>query len=131
VSTSFGTDRRSTHLDRWNPAHFSDAVRMELPASYASEVTIGLASLKTGRQDFPLEIDAAGKAWIGRLHMVDDPQAIVRITYVARVTIDEGPHARPLARYLVPNGRTMPAATRIILKLLFRTVLSCLPCTRR
>jgi len=65
-------------------AYFSDAVRMELPPSYASEVSIGLASLKKGRQDVPLEIDADGKAWVGRLHMVDDPQAIVRIMYVAR-----------------------------------------------
>jgi hypothetical protein len=65
-------------------AYFSDAVRMEFPASYASEFTIGLASLKNGRQDALLEIDEAGKAWVGRLHMIDDPQAIVRITYVAR-----------------------------------------------
>ena len=65
-------------------AYFTDAVRMELPASFASEVTVGLASLNHRRQEALLKIDATGRAWVGHLEMVTDPDAIVRIAYVAR-----------------------------------------------
>jgi len=65
-------------------AYFTDAVRMELPASFASEVTVGLASVNHPRQEALLKIDASGRAWVGRLEMVHDPDAIVRIAYVAR-----------------------------------------------
>ena len=65
-------------------AYFTDAVRMELPASFASEVSLGLASLKQRRQEALLHIDASGRAWVGRLQIIDDPDAIVRIAYVAR-----------------------------------------------
>jgi hypothetical protein len=65
-------------------AYFTDAVRMELPASFASEVTLGLASLKQKRQEVPLTIDTSGKAWVGRLQTIDDSDAIVRVAYVAR-----------------------------------------------
>jgi hypothetical protein len=65
-------------------AYFTDAVRMALPASYATEVSVGLASRQDRRQDILLEPDAAGNSWIGRLKMVEDPLAIVRIMYVAR-----------------------------------------------
>ena len=65
-------------------AYFTDAVRMELPASYASEVTLGLASVKQARQDALLGIDPSGRAWIGHFKAINDPDAIVRIAYVAK-----------------------------------------------
>jgi hypothetical protein len=65
-------------------AYFTDAVRMELPASHASEVRIGLTNGRDHPQDILLEPDAGGNSWRGELRMVDDPLAIVRITYVAR-----------------------------------------------
>jgi hypothetical protein len=65
-------------------AYFTDAVRMELPASFASEVTLGLAGPRQRREEAMLKIDTSGKAWVGRLQTIDDPDAIVRIAYVAR-----------------------------------------------
>jgi hypothetical protein len=65
-------------------AYFTDAVRMELPASYASEVTLGLASRQHQPQEILLKIAPTGTSWVGRLPLVDDPDAIVRVAYVAR-----------------------------------------------
>ena len=64
--------------------YFTDASRTELPASFASEVDIGLASMSGDRQNVPFQVDPEGKMWIGRLTMTNDPHAIVRVTYVAR-----------------------------------------------
>jgi hypothetical protein len=64
--------------------YFTDATRAELPASFAREVDIGLAALNGERQNVPFQVDPEGKMWIGRLKMTKDPQAIVRVTYVAR-----------------------------------------------
>ena len=64
--------------------YFTDATRTELPASFASEVDIGLASMSGDRQNVPFQLDPEGKMWIGRLTMTNDPHAIVRVTYVAR-----------------------------------------------
>ena len=64
--------------------YFTDATRAELPASFASRVEIGLATMDGNRQDVPFQVDADGKTWVGRLKMTGDPQAIVRVTYVAR-----------------------------------------------
>jgi len=63
--------------------YFTDAARTELPASFASEVEIGVANVN-GRQNVPFQADAEGKMWIGQVKLVDDPQTIVRVTYVAR-----------------------------------------------
>jgi len=64
--------------------YFTDATRTELPASFASEVEIGLASLDGERQSVPFQADPEGKMWIGRLKVTDDPHLIVRVTYVAQ-----------------------------------------------
>jgi hypothetical protein len=64
--------------------YFTDATRTELPASFADEVDIGLASLDGERQNVPFQVDPEGKMWIGQLKITNDPQAIVRVTYVAR-----------------------------------------------
>jgi hypothetical protein len=64
--------------------YFTDATRTELPASFASDVDIGLAGMNGERQNVPFRVDPQGKMWIGRLTMTNDPHAIVRVTYVAR-----------------------------------------------
>lgn len=64
--------------------YFTDAIRSELPASFASEVEIGLATLDGVRQNVPLRADPDDKMWSGQLKMTKDRQSIVRVTYVAR-----------------------------------------------
>jgi hypothetical protein len=64
--------------------YFTDATRAELPASFASEVDIGLATLDGDRQNVTFQVDPEGKTWAGRLKMTNDRQAIVRVTYVAK-----------------------------------------------
>jgi hypothetical protein len=64
--------------------YFTDATRSELPATFASAVDIGMASLNDERQNVPFQVDPEGRMWTGRLTMTSDPQAIVRVTYVAR-----------------------------------------------
>jgi hypothetical protein len=82
--------------------YFTDATRTELPASFASEVDIGLASLDGGRQNVPFQVDPEGKMWIGRLTMTSDPHAIVRVTYVAR---GEQPYWIDVPLSAWPGGR--------------------------
>lgn len=62
---------------------FSDASRADLPASFASEVDVGLASMNGERQSVPFTPDSRGKTWVGQVRMTTDSQAIVRVTYVA------------------------------------------------
>jgi hypothetical protein len=64
--------------------YFTDATRTELPASFASDVDVGLATLDGARQSVPFQIDPDGKTWIGQLKMPKDSQAIVRVTYTAQ-----------------------------------------------
>jgi hypothetical protein len=64
--------------------YFTDATRADLPASFASKVDIGLATLDGERQNVPFQVDPEGKMWVGRLKMASDRQAIVRVTYVGR-----------------------------------------------
>lgn len=64
--------------------YFTDATRTALPASFAEEVDIGLASAAGERQSVPLHIDPEDRTWIGKLEMTNDPQAIVRVTYIAQ-----------------------------------------------
>jgi hypothetical protein len=63
--------------------YFSDASRSELPASYASEVDLGLIGSGGERQNVPLRAARDGKMWTGRLNLTRDADAIVRVTYVA------------------------------------------------
>ena len=63
--------------------YFTDAARTELPASFATDVDVGLATLDGERQNVEFQIDPNGNMWIGRLKMTNDRQAIVRVAYVA------------------------------------------------
>jgi hypothetical protein len=62
--------------------YFTDAVRAELPASIASEVTVDLAIGDAPRQTFTLKMDEGARTWDGRIRVSDDPQAVLRVTYV-------------------------------------------------
>ena len=79
----------NTHLevlvsaDGTSRVYFTDAVRMALPPDHASEVTLGLVS-REERQQIALRMNPAENVWIGRLKPVDDPNAIVRVSYQAK-----------------------------------------------
>ena len=79
----------NTHLevlvsaDGTSRLYFTDAVRMALPPDYASEVTMGLVS-REERQQIALRMDPGEDLWIGRFKPVDDPNAIVRVSYLAK-----------------------------------------------
>ena len=64
--------------------YFSDAMRAELPAAIASEVTISIAQKSRPPEVIALHIDDGGESWIGRGRPVDDPAATARITYTSR-----------------------------------------------
>lgn len=80
--------------------YFSDETRTELPASIASIVTMTVTRTTGAREDLPLEIDEAGESWVARGRAVNDPDAIVRVSYVANGTpyFIDLPWARPVAR---------------------------------
>ena len=64
--------------------YFSDAMRNELPAATASEVTIAITQKAKPPEVVALRIDDSGESWIGRGHAVDDPAATARITYTSQ-----------------------------------------------
>ena len=63
--------------------YFSDAVRVALPASMASQVRIAVTPTARSPETTALQIDATNACWIGRGTPIDDPNAIVRIAYTA------------------------------------------------
>ena len=69
--------------------YFTDAVREELPASVASEVSLTIK--RTGQPDetIALRIDEAGESWIGSGRPVEDPKkAGARVSF----TINQEPY---------------------------------------
>ncbi len=65
--------------------YFTDAVRAPLPASTALQVRVDVTPNGRPPETIPMEVDATGTRWIGRGAGVDDPNAIVRITYVPEI----------------------------------------------
>jgi hypothetical protein len=63
--------------------YFSDAVRTALPASIASQVLVVVTPPGRAPEETRLQIDSTDALWIGRGTPIDDPNAIVRITYTA------------------------------------------------
>ena len=63
--------------------YFSDASRMELPASVASEVTITISRKEGEPEPLSLEIDEYGESWLVSGEPVEDPEAraLVRFVY--------------------------------------------------
>jgi hypothetical protein len=89
--------------------YFTDAVRNDLPPTYASAVTIELTSRNDQRQTIPLQMDAARNVWIGQAELVDDPQTVVRVWYA---TVGEPPYEidLPLSAFrgVVPSASAAP-----------------------
>jgi hypothetical protein len=61
--------------------YFSDAIRTPMDPATASQVSV--AVMQTGYVPAPvdLQIDAANARWVGHDAPIDDPNAVVRITY--------------------------------------------------
>lgn len=63
--------------------YFTNAVRTPLPASFASQVRIAVTQTGYAQETTPLQIDVADTQWTGRGTPIEDPNAVVRITYTA------------------------------------------------
>jgi hypothetical protein len=65
--------------------YFSDAVRAELPASVASEVTITINEERAGVSELlKAKIDEGGKSWVAIGRPVEDVNATARVAFTAR-----------------------------------------------
>jgi len=75
-------------LDPAGRAHrlyFTDAVREDLPASIASEVTLTIHRPQGADERIAMQIDDAGESWIGSGRAVDAPaQTSVRVAFTIR-----------------------------------------------
>jgi hypothetical protein len=64
--------------------YFSDAMRNELPAATASNVTVSVTQKSRQPDTIVLHIDDTGESWIGRGGPVDDPAATARVAYTSQ-----------------------------------------------
>ena len=70
---------------RAHHVYFTDALREDLPASVASDVTLTIHRPKAGDEPIALQIDEAGESWVGSGHAVADPAATtVRVAFSIR-----------------------------------------------
>jgi len=75
--------------DGTHRVYFSDAVREELPASIASQVSVTVMRAGATPETVVLQIDESGESWIGRGRPIEDPaHATARIAY----TVQEKPY---------------------------------------
>jgi hypothetical protein len=70
-------DPRGTHR-----VYFSDAVRADLPASIASEVTLTVSGKKMPGETLRAQIDDAGESWVAKGSPLAGPDIIVRVAFV-------------------------------------------------
>lgn len=69
--------------------YFTDAVREDLPASIASEVTLTIKSPGKSDELVRMHIDEAGESWVGTAQPIPDPAATtVRVAF----TIHQEPY---------------------------------------
>ena len=64
--------------------YFSDAVRAELPASIASELTITITQHQKATETLKARIDTDGKRWVADGKPVDDVNAVARVAFIAQ-----------------------------------------------
>ena len=64
--------------------YFSDAVRTELPASIASELTITITQHEKVFEILKARIDVDGKRWVADGKPVDDVNAVARVAFTAQ-----------------------------------------------
>ena len=70
---------------RAHHVYFTDALREDLPASVASDVSLTIHRPKAADERIALQIDEAGESWIGSGHAVADPAATtVRVAFSIR-----------------------------------------------
>ena len=70
---------------RAHHVYFTDALREDLPASVASDVTLTIHRPKAADERIALQIDEAGESWVGSGHAVADPAATtVRVAFSIR-----------------------------------------------
>ena len=71
--------------DGRHQVYFSDALREELPASFASEVTVTVARPGAAPETVRLQIDESGESWVGRGRPVDDAaDTTARVAFTAQ-----------------------------------------------
>lgn len=63
--------------------YFSDATRVELPASIASQVTVTIVDGVKPPQPLRAQIDEAGESWIAEGAPASDPLASARVAFVS------------------------------------------------
>ncbi len=61
--------------------YFSDATRTELPASFASSVSIAVTPTAGPARSVDLQIDAAGESWIAAGQPIAESGAVARVSY--------------------------------------------------
>jgi len=65
--------------------YFTDAVREELPASVASDVTLTIKRRSASDENVGMRIDDAGESWLGQSQPVADPATtIARLAFSIR-----------------------------------------------
>jgi hypothetical protein len=65
--------------------YFSDAVREDLPASFASSVALTIRRPGAPDELIPLQIDSSGESWTGSGRAVADPEkATVRVAFTIK-----------------------------------------------
>lgn len=72
--------------DGRHQVYFSDATRTELPASFASSVSIAVTPTGGQSRSVDLQIDETGESWIAAGPPVTDPNATARISYTIHGT---------------------------------------------
>ena len=63
--------------------YFSDAVRAELPASYASEVKMVVMRKNAPPETLMLQVDDTAESWVASGAPITDHEAEIRVAYVA------------------------------------------------
>jgi hypothetical protein len=74
---------------RAHQLYFSDAIREDLPAAFASAASLTLTRPGEPEETVPLEIDATGESWIGSGRPVADPE---RTTVRVSFTVENEPY---------------------------------------
>ncbi len=63
--------------------YFSDAIRADLPASYASEVNMVVMRKNAPPEPLTLQVDDTAESWVASGAPITNPDAEIRLAYVA------------------------------------------------
>ena len=89
---------------RFHQVYFTDAIRDDLPASVASNVTLTIKRPKESGETIALAIDDSGESWIGKGRDVVDPE---KTTATVAFTIAHEPYSIdiPFIAPPAPDGK--------------------------